>query len=254
MQLVNQDRKFTSINFDKTTSTQSEALKLFNKAGCGNFIVTAKMMTNGRGRNGNIWIAKEGNLNFTMFISSNLDLINLTYLPFALSLALSELINELLDKTVKISIKWPNDILIDGKKLAGILVETGLKAASKKLYYLNIGMGINIENHPKIADRETTSLSEYSNKLFKASELIEPLRMKILLWLDKVNEYQWSDLKKLWLERAYHFGREIITTYKNEKISGIFEDLGTEGELVMRLHDDQKIEIKSGIVEIIEKR
>ena len=211
-------------------------------------------MTKGRGRNGNSWITPEGNLNFTMFISSNLDLINLAYLPFTLSLALYEHIEEVVDKAPSIAIKWPNDILLNGKKVAGILIETGIRAASKKLHYINIGIGMNIRNHPEISGREVTSVNQYSSKIISSDELLYPLKKKILFWLDKVNEYQWSDLKKLWLRHAHHLGKEISTTYNGEKISGIFEDLGEEGDLIMRLSDGRKLEINSGIVETTERK
>lgn len=245
----NQDRKFTTITCDSTTSTQNEALKLFNKAGGGNYIVTAKSMTHGRGRYGNSWFSGEGNLNFTIFISSNLALINSSYLPFTLSLALYELINNLINKTVEIAIKWPNDIYVDGRKVAGILIESGMKASSRKLLYYNIGIGVNVANHPEIANRKNTSLMQYSDKLLLPEDMIEPLRQKILYWLDKVNEYEWKELKELWIKRAYNFGKEITTTYQNRKIKGIFKDLGEKGELVMNLSDGEVLHISTGAIE-----
>ena len=247
--LKNQDRKLTSIACESVTSTQNEALSLFNKTGCGNYIVTAKSMTQGRGRHGNAWLSREGNLNFTMFLSSNLSLINRFYLPFTLSLALHELISGLVTKNVEVAIKWPNDIYIEGRKVAGVLIETGMKASSQKLLYLNIGIGINIANHPEITGIETTSLNNYCDNLIKAEDMIEPLRQKILFWLDKANEYEWEELKQFWLKKAYNFGKEISTTYHNSKITGIFKDLSNRGELIMSLSHGEDVYINTGVIE-----
>jgi len=244
---LNQDRKFTHISLDSTTSTQDEALRLYNRAGCGNFIVTAKNLTKGRGRNGNIWVTPAHNLNFTMFISSHLKSIKVVYLPFILSLAVFELISYYLDKE-KVSIKWPNDILINGKKIAGILVETAISSTTRKIMFVNIGIGINIATAPVIEDRETTSIKSHTTIPLNTEMLIQPLKEKILYWLDKANEIDWDQLKKLWLNKTDNFGREITTSYNNSKITGIFEELGDNGELILRLYNGEKLTISSGVI------
>lgn len=211
--------------------------------------MTAKAMTQGRGRHGSTWLSGEGNLNFTIFFSSNLTIINRLYLPFTISLALYDLVHSVVTTGAEIAIKWPNDIYIDGKKVAGILIETGIKANSRSPLYLNIGIGVNVISYPAIAGRETTALSLYSQQTLRAEKMIEPLREKILFWLDQVNEYEWGELKHLWLKKAYNFGKEISTTYQDKKITGIFKDIGKRGELIMSLSNGDEVYINSAIIE-----
>jgi BirA family biotin operon repressor/biotin-[acetyl-CoA-carboxylase] ligase len=178
-----------------------------------------------------------------MLISSDLTLINRMHLSFALSIALYHFVRSKVLDNAEVRIKWPNDILINGKKVAGILIETGMKAQNRNLSYLNIGIGINIETYPTIQGREITALNQHSNVINTPGDLVENLKQTILFWLDEVKLYQWEELKSLWVSYAYNFRKEITTTYQGTKITGIFEDLEYDGALLMRLASGKCIRI-----------
>ena len=246
---LNKSRKFSYIKLENVTSTQDEALKLFNYMGGGNFIVTAKLLTKGRGRTGNIWVAPPGNLNFSMLLSGHLENVVDYYLPFILSQALYDVLAPLINNGKKISIKWPNDILIDNKKVAGILIETAINPKTNKFNYVIIGIGVNIRDVPIVEGRELTCVCANSSLVVKAEDLVEPLKEAIVRQLDNFAGEGFDVLKKRWLECAVSVGQEITTTYDGKKISGKFEDLGEKGEILLRLEDGSIQKISSGIIE-----
>ena len=143
--------------FKKVKSTNDTALRLIN-LGIPNGIILAESQSKGRGQRNNKWISKKGNFFATVFfiISEKLSLskiINLNIL----------IIKSIIKKKIKssITIKKPNDILINKRKVCGILQETIFKNKKK---FLIVGIGINLENSPKIINYKTTFLNYYSKK------------------------------------------------------------------------------------------
>ena len=143
--------------FKKIKSTNDQAIKMIKKNVNKGIIITDKQ-TNGRGRHGKKWISLKGNLFMTVFfkISKNKKISQITMLN-------CKIVKNVLQKFLKskLTIKYPNDILIHGKKICGILQETVFFKFNK---FLIIGIGINIQNSPKISNYKTTFLNEYSKK------------------------------------------------------------------------------------------
>ncbi len=249
MVFFNQNRKFRIFNFEAIGSTQDQALRLYNESGNGNFIVTSNSMTEGRGRHGNIWLMGANNLAFSMLLSDQLENIDGYHLPFVVSIALYEVLELLIKRNIDISIKWPNDILLEGKKVAGILIETSINPRSRKFNYVNIGIGVNISTIPGLLDREITSISAYSELEIENNLIVEPLKAKILFWLDFVLIKGFDALKQKWMNYSKSVGSAITTTSDGIKITGIFDSLGAMGEMILRLPDGTKKTITTGIVE-----
>ena len=156
--------------FKKVKSTNDTALRLIN-LGITNGIILAESQSKGRGQRNNKWISKKGNLFATVFfiISEKLSLskiINLNIL----------IIKSIIKKKVKssITIKKPNDILINKRKVCGILQETIFKNKKK---FLIVGIGINLENSPKIINYKTTFLNYYSKKKILKISLFNEIKL-----------------------------------------------------------------------------
>jgi len=128
--------------FDSIDSTQDFALKIASQDNENGTVIISKKQTGGKGRMKRKWFSPVGGIWMSVIIHPDFDISNITLVPIATSLALCMAI----EKTIKIrpKLKWPNDITIKGKKVAGILVDTSIE--SNKIESLILGVGINFKN------------------------------------------------------------------------------------------------------------
>jgi len=127
--------------FDSIDSTQNQALKMANDPVNNGTVIIAEKQTGGKGRSGRKWVSPKGGIWLSIILQPKFDISITTLFPIASALALSNA----LEKTFKISpeIKWPNDLSIKGKKVAGILVDASLE--SNRIENLVLGVGINFD-------------------------------------------------------------------------------------------------------------
>ena len=157
---------FKKFNYGRVNSTNDLALKLIKTTRYKSGFITANSQVKGRGRHGNIWISKKGNLFVTIFFSlksidysiTKLSTINLNIIKKLLSMYTKE----------KIFIKKPNDIMINKKKICGILQE--IISKNGKDYFI-VGIGLNVNNKPKINKYPTVCLKEIINKKIKIKDI-----------------------------------------------------------------------------------
>ena len=157
-------------NYGRVNSTNDLALKLIKTTRYKSGFITANSQVKGRGRHGNIWISKKGNLFVTIFFSlksidysiTKLSTINLNIIKKLLSMYTKE----------KIFIKKPNDIMINKKKICGILQE--IISKNGKDYFI-VGIGLNVNNKPKINRYPTACLREIINKKIKIKDISNDL-------------------------------------------------------------------------------
>ena len=162
--------KIKNFIFKKVKSTNNTAIRLI-KYGNDIGIVSAETQTKGKGQRGNKWISNKGNLFISIFfkIKSKLSLKKITTLNLTI---LKKIITNQISR--KVNIKYPNDILIDKKKVCGILQEIIYKNNYK---YLITGIGINIKNSPNILNYPTTYLNKYSKKKINKIKIINKIKL-----------------------------------------------------------------------------
>ena len=155
--------------FKKVKSTNDTALRLI-KNGKSNGIIMSELQSEGRGQRGNKWISRKGNLFMTVFfeINNKLTLKKITQLNLSI-------IKRIILKITKtyVSVKLPNDILIDRKKVCGILQEI---VFNNNIKFLIIGIGINIINSPNLINYETSYLNNYSKKKINKIKLFNQIK------------------------------------------------------------------------------
>ena len=178
--------KFKKFRFKKVKSTNSTAIRIIKNLNCKYGMVVSDAQSMGRGQYGNKWISYQGNL----FVSFFYELENINISISQLTKINCLLVKKLLTNYYKknITFKKPNDLLIQKKKLCGILQET-ISFFDKN--FLIIGIGININKNPKIKDYPTTSLSELINKTINKREIENNLKLifeKNLLKMYKINK------------------------------------------------------------------
>lgn len=206
------------VELDTVGSTNDE-LKILASQGAPHFTaVTAKKQKAGRGRYDRKWESPEGNLYISVLFRENLTPL-ISYIG---AIAVRETIG-------KGDIKWPNDILIEGKKVAGLLLE------AVEGEYVILGIGINIGKAPKYAAKIDDDIKKVRDILLQR------------LWHNfKVFKQQgFAPIREKWLEYAAFQGKEITVNLPNSQIKGIFEDITPDGAMKLKTDDGVKL-ISSG--------
>ena len=164
--------KFKKFKFKKVRSTNSTAIRIIKKTNCKYGMIISESQTNGKGQYGRKWISHKGNLFITFFHQLN----KINFSIATITKLNCSLIKKIISKytTKKILYKKPNDLLIENKKICGILQEI-IFIKNKK--YLITGIGININKSPNIKDCPTTNISEIANKHIKINEIEKSLKI-----------------------------------------------------------------------------
>jgi BirA family biotin operon repressor/biotin-[acetyl-CoA-carboxylase] ligase len=232
---------------DTLPSTNSEALALARRGETGPLWVTARQQTAGRGRRGNAWISTPGNLYATLLLSDPAAPENAPQLSFVAALAVHDAI---VDRAVtlreKLALKWPNDILCGGQKLAGILIES--ENVEVRLA-VAIGIGVNCMHHPvetayPATDLGTAGTAVSVEDLFGA--LSGTMVRRLAQWQRGVG---FRSVRADWLDRAAGIGGEMrVRLPKNREFVGRAEALDESGRLLLRLADGTLQTITAGDV------
>ena len=183
--------KLRSLKFKSVKSTNDIAHMLIKKRNIRPTIILSEKQTKGRGTMGKKWISKKGNLFLTIFFDMTKKKID--FKKFAVLNAY--LLRNILVKKFsnKIKIKWPNDLLIEKKKICGILQETVINEGRK---FLIVGIGINTNLDPKNSSFLSTSLKQITNKNIDNKKLFIMIKKKYEKFLFKANQSSFSELKK----------------------------------------------------------
>lgn len=219
--------RFRLYQFDTVESTQVE-LKSGYESGRykpGDIII-ADTQTGGYGRRGRVWQSPPGNM-YASFIDRINNIGDISWLGYAVGLGLYEAIKPLLPAETKLELKWPNDVLLEGHKLAGILLEV------LDDNIVAIGMGMNIAVSPQ-TDQKITILNNYTHSLYQPHEIIHRFISRYAYWYDLGIANGFNSLRKIWLERAAYKGAPIKARLADGNvIEGIFMDINQHGALVL---------------------
>ena len=227
-------------------STNVEALALAQKGERGPLWVTAQRQTGGRGRRGRTWVSEPGNLHASLLLTDPAPAEQWPELAFVAALAIHDAVAELAPALrPKLGIKWPNDLLHDGKKFAGILIEG--EGSEEDGGAVAVGIGINCVNHPAATDYPATDLAAAGAQI-KAEALFATLSAKMLGRLAQWNRGEhFATIRADWLARAAGVGGQICVRLANEEeLSGRFEALDEGGRLVLGLADGGRRTIAAG--------
>lgn len=200
------------ISFDKIPSTQDYAHDLIADGNASDkTVVTALAQSAGRGRYKRTWVSHHGNL-YASFIYKTYE--RDPKLSYAVAVAIAE---TLISFGLNPQIKWPNDVLIDGKKISGVLIEYARN-------FVIVGIGINIKTCPTVKEYKTTKVSEYAD--VDVNEILSVLMKK----LDKWRGTDFSIVRERWMELAICINKMIKYQGKEAELIGLNED----GALVLR--------------------
>lgn len=213
-------------------STNDEALTLAASGEPLPFWVTARRQRSGRGRQGAPWISEAGNLYASLVLERNFALPDAAQLPLVTALALHDALAAVLGPGAGLGIKWPNDVLLNRRKIAGILAESKVLADGRPV--IVIGCGVNCAHHPKDTRHPAASLaaegfSVTPDELFVA--LSSAMADRLLVWDDGDG---FDEIRAAWLDRAIGLGEAIHVRLPRTTIEGIFAGLDAAGQLILR--------------------
>jgi BirA family biotin operon repressor/biotin-[acetyl-CoA-carboxylase] ligase len=194
--------------------------------------IQALRQSAGRGRQGRGWDSPAGNLYISVLLRPAVPLRDAPQWSFVAAVALADTIKTLLPEAAKLTLKWPNDLLLDGAKAAGILVETGV-VPSQALDWICIGMGVNIATKPSLPDRATACLAEYLPAPPAPEVLAARLLQHLAHWHDLRLAQGFAPIRDAWLRHAPATGAPVSVKRDGALIEGSFAGLSPEGGLLL---------------------
>ncbi|MBY7649647.1 MAG: biotin--[acetyl-CoA-carboxylase] ligase [Candidatus Liberibacter europaeus] len=217
--------------FDSISSTNDECMKRALCGDSGGLWIISSRQTAGRGCKGKTWVSDKGNLYASLLLIDSFSKNSLTLLSFASAVAVHAVISSILSTGIDVKIKWPNDILIFRRKVAGILIET--KNLENDLQAVVIGIGVNIENCPQHTSYPATFLNTegVNTSLDDILPLLFQEFAKILdIWKKDTGR---EEIMRLWRCCACGIGDFITININNRLVSGRFVGVDDCGYLLL---------------------
>ena len=227
-------------------STNAEALALAGQGERGPLWVTASRQSGGRGRRGRAWVSEPGNLFVSLLLTDVAPPEHWSELAFVAALAVHDAVAEAAEGLrPQLSIKWPNDLLLSGRKFSGILIEGEGEAVV-------VGVGVNCVSHPTDTEFPATDLAA-AGATVTAETLFAVLSAKMLGRLAQWNAgAHFSTIRADWLSRASGRGDLMRVRLADRELVGRFEDIDEAGRLVLSLPEGGRKAIAAGdVVELL---
>lgn len=226
-------------HYSELPSTMEKAVVLA-QGGCDNFsVVVADRQTKGRGRLQRRWQSDPGGLYFTMVLKPRLDPWAAPLLNLAAALDLAGTLAE--HYGIDAKVKWPNDVLVDGKKIAGILSQ--MAAEADCIHYVCLGIGVNVNNHPPNISPPAVSVSQLTGRPGSRAEILAGFWDR---FERRINEDRLSGVVQEWKTRTVTLGHHVVIKTIQETIEGTAVDLDPKGGLVLSLPDGKQKTIVHG--------
>lgn len=218
------------IYYPELPSTMAVAKELARND-CPDFTtVIAGRQTGGRGRLNRLWLSEEGGLYFTMVLRPDLPPVFSFRVSFLASLTLARLLRDLFQ--IDASVKWPNDILVNERKISGMLSE--LEAEADRLAFINIGLGINVNNDPSTVQPEATSIRKILGRKVSKKDIL-------FRYLDAFeNKIQTTDFDRVvqdWKQYTVTLNRDVRVVTNKKVITGRAVDVDDTGALILKCAD-----------------
>ncbi len=228
----------------ETGSTNADLLALAANGSPEGLWLRAERQTAGRGRQGRVWQSPGGNLYASTIVRLRPSDPSAATLALVTAVALEEGVRAYLGERDDLRLKWPNDLLLDGAKLSGILLERAGDAVV-------IGIGVNLAHHPEGLDRPATSLAAHG-VVPDPADFLETLAAAFARWLDRWRGQGLAPVRERWLARAHVPGTALTARLPDgTALDGIFEGLDGGGALILRLADGTARVIHAGDVFLI---
>lgn len=223
---------FRLVHYDTIGSTNDEAKRLAREGAAGGTIVTAAAQTAGRGRRGREWVSPPGNLYASLVWRPECPLAEAAQLGFVAALALAEALDAVSPMRLALRLKWPNDLLLGGRKLAGILLESETIGGTLADFVV-IGIGVNLTFAPEGVETLATSLAAAGVPGITPEAVLLRLAERIAAWAGRWRRDKFAPVRQAWLARAVGVGEPVRVRLERTTLHGRFADLDESGALLL---------------------
>ncbi len=241
--MVNLPPQCNLVELETVGSTSDYAKNLAKNGYPSGTVVWAHRQTSGRGRHGNKWDSPSGNLFMSMLLRPDMNAALVGQMSFVVAVALAKMLEMTLLNGTKVELKWPNDILFNGRKAAGILMETELNGV-QPVNWVVIGVGINVA----VAPEGASSLVSCGVKGIALEEVLEKAVHEIMHQYHEWKVKGFAPVRQEWLKHAHNLGGTINVRLADKKFSGKFLGIDGTGALQIEMENGKEKTITAGEV------
>lgn len=233
--------------FKKVSSTNELAFELARKGAKEGQYVVAAEQTKGRGRLQRLWQSSPGNIYISLILRPAIPASHATQMTFVSALAVAKTLEKYLDMTLQL--KWPNDVLVKGKKIAGILTE--IESQNERVEFMVVGIGINI-NQEKFPKELPLAISLYQviKKITPLGNVLKDLLVFFEEWYSLFLEKGFPFIKEMWEEKSLIKGKEVEIRDGRKKTRGIAMGLDEKGALLIQISQGKIVPVYTGDLHI----
>jgi len=236
------------LHWERLTSTNTQAKLLAQTTGCHGDVVVCEQQTQGRGRRGRSWLSLSGGLFFSVLLRPKVPPAQAPEFTLVAAVAVAKALREL---GVEVWIKWPNDLLVDGKKLVGILTE--LMVDEGKTQGVVVGIGVNVnsteEDFSGELEGKATSLALAAKKCFSKAFVLAVLLKHLETWLDVYADKGFPPVMDAWSTLSSTLGSRVRAELGDEVKEGKAVCIEPSGALVLEDNEGKRFSVVAGDIE-----
>ena len=233
-------KKYNLINLKTVKSTNLEIKKMISsKININNLCLSADNQTDGYGRRNAKWFSYKGNIHLSILVKPKCSINEVNQLSFMTSITLGDTLKKI-KSNINIKYKWPNDILLNKKKIAGVIVETS-SFVNKKIKWVIIGIGLNIKKSPNLNTKEFKITSLNKEKIYvRKDDFIDLFLQRFFRNYEFWKKKGFNFIKKKWISNVYKKNNKIVVKYQNNYIKGKILDLLINGGIKLKTSKETK--------------
>ena len=238
------------VHLTETASTNTLAMDLAHKGAADGTVVIAETQTGGKGRLGRAWTSPRGNLYLSVILRPAVPVHKAPLITLMGAVAVAAAIRENLG--IPAGIKWPNDILIDGKKIAGLLTEMSAEPDRIRHIVLGIGVNVNMDVRELAPDvrKTATTLAAVTGTRVDRTALARTLLAGLEKWYQRFLKNE-ADVLDAWKELNVTLGNRVAVSGAGTMLEGLARGIDAEGRLIIRLDDGTLLPVTAGDVTIV---
>jgi BirA family biotin operon repressor/biotin-[acetyl-CoA-carboxylase] ligase len=218
--------------YDTVGSTNDEAKRLAHAGAEEGTLVWALEQTAGRGRRGRAWASPPGNLYASLILRPRCPIDQAAQLGFIAALAVGDTLGSICGRREGLSYKWPNDVLLRGRKIAGILLESEL-GGGDTVEFVVVGVGINLVSWPRNTEFPATSIAKEDLGTVPPGTALEEFASHFRAWDERWREEGFAPIRRAWRTHAAALGEPIRVRLEPTTLHGRFVDIDQDGALLL---------------------
>lgn len=233
------------MHYETTETTMRPAFECGLKDEDEGVLIVSETQTKGKGRMGRSWVSpKSKGIYASLLLRPQFHPTDVAKLTLMSAVAIVEAVQKVAG--VSAQIKWPNDVLVEGKKLAGILTE--MDAEMERVKFVVVGFGINVNTQESVLPEGSVSLKQLTGQNVSRVQLLQEILWSLEIWYLSIKKNGFNSVLKRWKELTSTLGSKVKVVESGQSIVGTAEDIDDYGGLLIRLNSGKLIRRMSGDV------